>query len=491
MAIFSLHHSSIGKSTQAQPFTAAAHVRYVTRESACSRTAAARMPEKPGELMGWFRAAEQADRKNARVCDKVMLALPRELDAVQRGELVRAFADRVTAGKAAWFAAFHEAGKDADNPHCHLIIRDRHPETGKRVIGMSEAGSTERLRLAWEEACNRALAEAEQEVRVSRLTLEAQRIERQPTVHEGVRARRMARDRKPTRSQRRRQRNAAKARSRDRMVDYPSIDRGKPRRIHNAEIRARAKEREAWAAIDADALVREMDAQRRIHRPDLLGQPGRDVPESWHDDPHAAADAPLGRGGNSRRDRGSDGADRRVYERSPTEAGAGGEGAVGRGAGRVRGGRRVLSARAEPIADRAPPGRAADRSRGKVPANSRLAQETSSMAINPHEKDLMVARSRREAFEDEWRNLHRQLEEWRAYAIENIALTASESADVQKLQTKFDAIDRELITRRADERAMQHLFDKHEAARKPERQKEREKSPELGRFPTSDDVEEF
>jgi len=36
VAIYSLHHTPVGKSTQAQPYTAAAHTRYITRKDALS-----------------------------------------------------------------------------------------------------------------------------------------------------------------------------------------------------------------------------------------------------------------------------------------------------------------------------------------------------------------------------------------------------------------------------------------------------------------------
>lgn len=44
MAIYSLHHSSIGKSTQDEPYTAAAHIRYITRTRALGRIDGERMP---------------------------------------------------------------------------------------------------------------------------------------------------------------------------------------------------------------------------------------------------------------------------------------------------------------------------------------------------------------------------------------------------------------------------------------------------------------
>ncbi|GMO47878.1 hypothetical protein BwSF12_55030 [Bradyrhizobium ottawaense] len=269
MAIYSLHHSSVGKSTQAEAYTAAAHIKYITRASALTRLAGGRMPTASSDAMRFLRAAEDTDRKNARVIDKIMLALPRELNQQQRLALVRAYAEAITGGRASWLAAFHEKGKDAQNPHCHLVIRDRDQKTGKRVFGMSEKGSTERLRELWEEHANLALMQANKEARIDRRTLEAQGIQRTPTIHEGVRGRRMHKARRKVRSRSRHTRNSALAKSRTRVVDYPSIDNGRSRCVHNEQVRARANEKASdyWQAIDADAQRREIEQLRAIHKP--------------------------------------------------------------------------------------------------------------------------------------------------------------------------------------------------------------------------------
>jgi hypothetical protein len=270
VAIYSLHHSSIGKSTQDEPYTAAAHVRYITRTRALGRIDGERMPTDAAEAMAYMREAEDTSRKNARVIDKVMLALPKELDAEQRVGLVRSFAQEVTKGKAPWLAAFHDKGKDAKNPHCHLVIRDRDPKTNKRVIGMSEVGSTERLRKAWEKHANLALEAAGIEVRIDRRTLEAQGIKRKPTIHEGVRARRMSREGRTPHSRRRSYRNRPRTRSKSRVVDYRKLDKGMSRTAYNRRLQlAHETEVERWAAIDADRRARELDNLRGIHRPDL------------------------------------------------------------------------------------------------------------------------------------------------------------------------------------------------------------------------------
>lgn len=190
MAIFSLSHSSVGRSTH-DAGTAGAHVSYISRSGACREMVGERMPvPEPGERGGaarsWLDEQEAGDRKNGRVIDKVMLALPRELSPEQRVTLVREFAEDVTQCRASWVAGIHDQGKDAPNPHAHLVIRDRDPETGKRVIGMSEKGSTEMLREKWENAANRALERAGHDARIDRRSLAAQGVEdRQPTKHLG------------------------------------------------------------------------------------------------------------------------------------------------------------------------------------------------------------------------------------------------------------------------------------------------------------------
>ncbi len=172
MAIYSLRLTPIGKTTQQRPFTAAAHVRYITRKDAMTLSMAERMPETGARAMRWLKAEEKADRKNARVSDKMIMALPRELSADQQAKLVYDFAEALTQRRASWFAAIHAKGKDRDNPHCHLIVRDRDIVTGRRVV-MFSAGAKEikqraatgekspttlrMIRALWEEYANAAL----------------------------------------------------------------------------------------------------------------------------------------------------------------------------------------------------------------------------------------------------------------------------------------------------------------------------------------------
>lgn len=292
MAIYSLHHTPVGKSTQAQPFTAAAHVGYITRKRAMRAMDKARMPgDTPRQIAAHLRECEVSDRKNARVIDKVMLALPRELNRAQRVQLVRDFAEHVTKGRAPWLAAFHDKGKDVHNPHCHLIIRDRDFETGKRVIGTSELGSTERLRAQWETIANAALERAGRTERIDRRTLKAQGIAREPTVHEGPRAQAMDKRGARPNSRRRRLRNRPGSRQKYREVDYRRIDKGQTRPQLNRSRRAssRETERDYWAAIDHDVRNREFEHLASIHHPPsmeaVVGFPAQRVEEKLVDAP--------------------------------------------------------------------------------------------------------------------------------------------------------------------------------------------------------------
>lgn len=146
------------------------------------------MPTNPKLARAWLDQQEAGDRKNARVVTKVTLALPAELTDDERAELVRSFAQEVTRGRAPWLAALHhpsEAG-DQRNHHAHLVIRDRDPDTGKTVCGMSDKGSVERMREAWEWHVNAALQYAGLDARVDRRSLADQGVDREPTVHVGV-----------------------------------------------------------------------------------------------------------------------------------------------------------------------------------------------------------------------------------------------------------------------------------------------------------------
>lgn len=284
MAIFSLNHSTVGRTTHA-PRTASANARYITREEACTQVLGRRMPTERDELYAWLDGQEDKDRKNARVIDKVMVALPRELTHDQNAELVTEFAEGLTKGRASWVAGIHDGPGDADNPHAHIIFRDRDFETGKRVMELSEKGSTERIRIAWEERVNAALERAGLEVRVDRRTLEAQGIKREPEIHVGQAARQLTE---------RGERPDSTPREVDRIVDgglkpividYPTIDGGKTRHEANDEI----KQRNKYRALSNDTRERDwtdragMVAQQRAANEWVRKAQEQQASTSWGD----------------------------------------------------------------------------------------------------------------------------------------------------------------------------------------------------------------
>ena len=187
MAIYSLNVGRVGRSTHAAG-TAAAHARYILRQSAVSSVLCEHMPSGRKEVQNWLNGQEQADRKNARVIEKIMAVLPRELHPLQRERLVREYCNRITKGRAPWLAAIHDKGKDAGNPHAHIIIRDRDIHTGKRVAQLSEKGSCDRLRALWEIVANEALSRACQGARIDRRSLKAQGKTRAPGRHRGAKS---------------------------------------------------------------------------------------------------------------------------------------------------------------------------------------------------------------------------------------------------------------------------------------------------------------
>lgn len=257
MAIYSLNLKSIGRMTHAAG-TAGAHVLYIARPDAKAELVSEHMPTDPNAARAFLNRGELADRKNARVADKVRIALPRELSPEQRMQLVQDFARDLTGGRVPWFAGIHADGKDAHNPHCHLVIRDRDIDTGRRVVRLSdsprdrakaglEPKAVEHVRALWEGHANRALEAAGHEARIDRRSLEAQGIDREPTIHIGPQA---------VHVDEFVERPSSKIREtgQGRTIDYPQIDEGRTRKERHGEIVDLNLER---AARSPDFRVRE------------------------------------------------------------------------------------------------------------------------------------------------------------------------------------------------------------------------------------------
>jgi len=158
--------------------------------------------------MGWARdranlwnSAESAEtRINARVAREYLVALPAELSADQRLDLVRGFsqelADRYRfAVDYAIHAPRDFLDSDPRNFHAHLLATTREVTTqglgAKSTLDWGDARRREaglgpglnellHVRRRWAEATNEALRQAHLEVRIDHRTLRAQGIDREP-----------------------------------------------------------------------------------------------------------------------------------------------------------------------------------------------------------------------------------------------------------------------------------------------------------------------
>lgn len=261
MAIYHLNMRSIGRSSHAAG-TAGAHVRYITRPEAEPVVLAQHMPSDRWQARAWLDAQENADRKNARVADKLNIALPREMTPAQRQEVVEAFCRKLTQDRVPFYAVLHqEEGNDRENPHAHIVVRDRDFETGKRVLCLSDSPrdrtkkgfehpkAMDQVRELWTEVCNDHLQRGGIDQRIDHRTLKAQGIDREPQIHVGAWSNRQAANDEIERPQS--QERLAEAWGKAREISYPEIDEGKTRAEHNAEIIQLEEFRQERAAEEA------------------------------------------------------------------------------------------------------------------------------------------------------------------------------------------------------------------------------------------------
>jgi MobA/MobL family protein len=280
MAIFSMSLSTIGRSTHREG-TAGAHFRYIGRRSASTYNEAQHMPVHPRDARRWINKLERESRKNAWVCNKLFIALPRELSHKKNIEVMHDLLMYLTGGRVPYYFSLHDRGRDRQNPHAHLVVIDKDIATGKRVLRLSDsprdrqkAGlvpkGVEWIREAWETFGNLALERAGSEARIDRRSLVAQGIDRIPTIHIGPRANKI--DAAVWRPESKVVPSPT-PRHPGRVIDYPMIDAGRTRRERNAEIidlnlakaaRSPDFETRLWAQFECAQRVmdRPIEAQR-------------------------------------------------------------------------------------------------------------------------------------------------------------------------------------------------------------------------------------
>lgn len=201
----------------------------------------------------WSTIEAMEKRADSQLAREFNMALPHELDAGERLELVRRFVDRhfVQRGMVADLALHDpiaEHGQSRLNFHAHVMLTLRRATaSGLDRVKTREWNSKELLnewRAEWAVACNEALDRAGKKVRIDHRTLVAQRdyarelgdmvraaeLNRQPEIHVGPRARQIVkRERVPVSRVREvgpyRRNGEAKPAER-RIRDYPSYDGG-------------------------------------------------------------------------------------------------------------------------------------------------------------------------------------------------------------------------------------------------------------------------
>lgn len=282
MAIYSLEHAYVGRSTHAAG-TAGAHLRYVTRPGAATAILGEGMGDNPA---AWMDAQESYLRSNARVVDKLRIALPAELTDAQRVELVRDFASSVAAPgsgerRAPWLAAIHRPSAEGDrrNTHVHVVIHDRDQGDGKRVAMLSDKGRLQRLREEWAVTCNAHLERAGLAVRIDHRSLADQGVTDRPAgIHLGATVTAMVRNGAEVPTD-----NDAYARYPDRLAGSRVDEHARRedlRRDAAAAAAAKVAEAERQARADAAAALKaaeEAEAHRRNEARRIADEQAREV----------------------------------------------------------------------------------------------------------------------------------------------------------------------------------------------------------------------
>ena len=210
--------------------------------------------------------------ENARIADKLMIALPLELNQEQRYEAVSSFMKELGQGRIAWCAAHHDSGEDAiirtrisssrtpiSTPAAKLSGRRRVRATYAKPRSM--AGKCRRARpprtcgRCWCDHLNRFMEREGIDVRFDPRTLKEQGIDREAQIHIGPKA--QALDEKGYRF------DSQDHLRGERSIPYTILDQDS-RAAHNSQIieANKLKEREQTAAREQGAQSPRRDPSR-------------------------------------------------------------------------------------------------------------------------------------------------------------------------------------------------------------------------------------
>ena len=211
-----IYHLNVRTGTRSKGQSARAAAAYIQREAEYRRdreTADELLYTESGHMPAWaaadpttyWDAADLHERANGRLFKRVEVALPTALTADEQRELAVGFARHLTDGEQLPYTLAIHAG-EGTNPHCHLLMSERtndglerladqwfrrynpdHPEQGgaRKTTALHPKAWLEATREAWAAQTNQALERAGHEIRIDHRSLEAQGLERLPSLHLG------------------------------------------------------------------------------------------------------------------------------------------------------------------------------------------------------------------------------------------------------------------------------------------------------------------
>jgi len=137
----------------------------------------------------WWNEVERGEkRKDAQLSREVMIALPAELNHLQKQVLAREYvqAEFVSLEMVADIG-YHDF--DSHNPHAHIMLTMRLVDQegfGKKKRAWNQRAAIAAHRQAWAEHTNQALERAGYVERIDHRSLEEQGVEREPQIHLGA-----------------------------------------------------------------------------------------------------------------------------------------------------------------------------------------------------------------------------------------------------------------------------------------------------------------
>ncbi len=122
MALFSFRHSTKTFSPKVEKESRKAilgqtpvHLRYITRAKAARTVLINRLGDGPLQQVA-LTAEADAQKRKGRVCERFIIALPKEASEQQKEALARAYCELLTKGTAGYVAAIHDQNGNDKKP---------------------------------------------------------------------------------------------------------------------------------------------------------------------------------------------------------------------------------------------------------------------------------------------------------------------------------------------------------------------------------------